>query len=279
MKIIHTIHEMYNFSSHAHRHSERVALVPTMGYLHEGHLSLIDEAHNHADIVVVSIFVNPTQFAPDEDLEAYPRDFEHDRNLCELHGVNAIFAPTVEEMYPVKPSTWVDEDELSGVLCGKSRPSHFRGVTTVVAKLFNAVIPDVAVFGEKDYQQACIIKKMVADLNFHTRIVTVPIVREDDGLAMSSRNKYLSEEERKSALSINTSLKEAEKSVLDGEKDPSVISAGIELRISQNGGKVDYVEIMDPELLTPVKDIDGKVLIAVAAFFGNTRLIDNIVIL
>ena len=278
MKLIHTIHEMQNFTRHAHRHSERVALVPTMGYLHEGHLSLVSEAQKHADLVVVSIFVNPTQFSPGEDLEAYPRDFEHDRNLCELHGVNAIFSPTVKEMYPVEPSTWVTEESLSGVLCGKSRPTHFKGVTTVVAKLFNAVTPDVAVFGEKDYQQACVIKKMTSDLNFHTKIVTAPIVREADGLAMSSRNKYLSTEERQNSLSINTSLKEAEKSVLSGEQDPAAISAGIELRISQNGGKLDYVEIMDSELLIPVKEIDGKVVIVVAAYFGKTRLIDNIVI-
>lgn len=270
---------MQNFTRHAHKHSEMIALVPTMGYLHEGHLSLIDEAQKHADIIVVSIFVNPTQFSPDEDLEAYPRDFENDKNLCELRGVNAIFAPTVKDMYPVEPTTWVSEDSLTGMMCGKSRPTHFRGVTTVVAKLFNAVSPDVAVFGEKDYQQACVIKKMAFDLNFHTKIVTAPIVREEDGLAMSSRNKYLSTEERLNALSINTSLKEAEKSVLGGEKDPAVISAGIELRISQNGGKLDYVEIMDSELLIPVQEIDGKVVIAVAAFFGNTRLIDNVVIL
>lgn len=279
MKLIHTIHEMHSFTRHAHRHSERVALVPTMGYLHEGHLSLVDEAQKHADIVVVSIFVNPTQFSPGEDLEAYPRDFENDRNLCELHGVSALFAPTVKDMYPVEPTTWVTEDSLSGVLCGKSRPTHFRGVTTVVTKLFNAISPDVAVFGEKDYQQACVIKKMTSDLNFHTKIITAPIVREKDGLAMSSRNKYLSKEERQNALSINTSLKEAEKLVLAGEKDSAVISAGIELRISQNGGRLDYVEIMDSELLIPVKKIDGKVVIAVAAFFGKTRLIDNIVML
>ena len=196
MKVFETICEIREFSLERKRSGLSVGFVPTMGFLHEGHLSLVDEARRRSDVVVVSIFVNPTQFGPNEDLDSYPRNFERDAELCESRGVDAIFAPSASEMYPVANTTWVEESSLTGMYCGESRPTHFCGVTTVVAKLFNAVSPDVAVFGEKDYQQAAVIKKMVADLNFGVEIVVAPIVRESDGLALRSRNKYLSLGER-----------------------------------------------------------------------------------
>lgn len=278
MKIIEAIPNMQKFACEMHREGKSIALVPTMGYLHEGHLSLVEEAHKRADIVVVSIFVNPTQFAPNEDLDAYPRDMEKDCQLCEFNKVDAIFAPTTADIYFENSSTWVTEEQLSQGLCGKSRPSHFRGVTTIVAKLFNATMADIAVFGEKDYQQAAIIKRMVRDLNFPIEIVTCTIVREEDGLAMSSRNKYLSNEERQNALSISQSLFDAHAACHTGNIAVSEIKEMIELRISQSGGKVDYVEIVDAEDLTPKDEFTGRTLIAVAAFYGKTRLIDNVVV-
>ncbi len=278
MKIIKTIKEMQTYSREMHASGNRVALVPTMGDLHEGHLSLVDAAHRHADIVVVSIFINPTQFAPEEDFDTYPKNLERDCNLCKLRKVDAIFAPEANEMYPEPITAWVIENSLTEVLCGKSRPTHFTGVTTVVTKLFNAVLPEAAIFGEKDFQQVAVIKKMTKDLNFHIEIITVPIVREADGLAMSSRNKYLTEKEHKEALSINISLKAAEEAILSGERNSAVIIKQITLRISQNDGKVDYVEIMNPETLQPITAIEPDTVIAVAAVFGKTRLIDNLVI-
>ena len=269
---------MQEYSRELRKKGKIIGFVPTMGFLHEGHLSLIDKASEKADAVIVSIFVNPTQFAPNEDLDAYPRDFQRDCTLCELRGVDAVFAPSDSEMYPVKQTTWVIEESLTGVLCGKSRPVHFRGVTTVVSKLFNAVLPDIAVFGEKDYQQACVIKKMTLDLNFPVEIITSPIVREPDGLAMSSRNKYLSEKERADALSISRALKKAEQAVLSGENNPAEIAENIRNEITAHNGKVDYIEIMNPDTLEPLEKAEKNLLIAVAAFFGNTRLIDNRVI-
>lgn len=278
MKIIEQIPKMQEYACEMHRKGKAIALVPTMGYLHEGHLSLVDEAHRRADIVIVSIFVNPTQFGPNEDLDAYPRDMEQDCKLCEFRNVDAIFAPTVDDIYNEDSSTWVIEEGLSKGLCGKSRPTHFRGVTTIVAKLLNATLTDIAVFGEKDYQQAAIIKRMVRDLNFPVEIITCPIVREDDGLAMSSRNKYLSDSERKNALSISQSLFDAEASLRHGNIAVTEIKEMIESRISQSGGKVDYVEIVDAVNLKSKDEFTGKTVIAVAAFFGKTRLIDNIVV-
>ena len=278
MKIIKTIKEMQAYSHELHASGNRIALVPTMGDLHEGHLSLVDAAHRHADAVVVSIFVNPTQFAPGEDLDAYPRNLERDKKLCKLRRVDVIFAPEVNEMYPEQITTWVMEESLTGVLCGKSRPTHFTGVTTVVTKLFNAVLPDSAIFGEKDFQQAAVIKKMTKDLNFHTEIITSPIVREANGLAMSSRNRYLTEKERENATSIYLALQAAKEAIESGRHDSLVIKEAISMKILQNGGKMDYVEIMNPETLQPITEINSDILIAVAAFFGKTRLIDNIVI-
>ena len=278
MKIIKTIKEMQAYSREMHASGNRVALVPTMGDLHEGHLSLVDAAHRHADIVVVSIFINPTQFAPGEDLAAYPKNLERDCKLCKLRRVDTVFAPEVNEMYPEKITTWVIEESLTGVLCGKSRPTHFTGVTTVVTKLFNAVLPDAAIFGEKDFQQAAVIRKMTKDLNFHIEIIIAPMVRETDGLAMSSRNRYLTEKEHKGALSINRSLKAAEEAIASGERNPTTITEQIVTRISQNGGKVDYVEIINTETLQPITAIETDTLIAVATYFGKTRLIDNLVL-
>jgi len=202
MRTIKTISEMQAFSGEARRSGKRIALVPTMGYLHEGHLSLMDKAAELAEVVVVSIFVNPTQFAPTEDFAAYPRDLERDSTRCERRGVHAIFSPDASEMYAPDASTWVVEERLSKGLCGLARPTHFRGVTTIVAKLFNAVLPDFAVFGQKDAQQAKVIQRMTRDLNFPVEIVVASIVREHDGLAMSSRNSYLSQAERQRALAI-----------------------------------------------------------------------------
>lgn len=279
MELIKTIEAMQRFSKDAARQGRKVGVVPTMGYLHDGHVSLIKQARKLADVVIVTIFVNPTQFGPNEDLDKYPRDFERDWMLCEQNGADAIFAPAPDEMYCPDSSTWVTEEKLSRSLCGKSRPVHFRGVTTVVAKLFNATLPDVAVFGQKDAQQAMIIKRMTRDLNFPVEIVVAPIVRETDGLAMSSRNKYLSADERKRALAISASLRDAEEMLkVEGRKALDGIAEKIKEQITAANGKIDYVEILDAENLELVSASTNTVLIAVAAFFGATRLIDNILI-
>lgn len=278
MKIINTISEMQAYSTAQRKADKTIGLVPTMGFLHEGHLSLVDKARQHADIVIVTIFVNPTQFGPNEDLDRYPRDFEGDCHQCETRNVDAIFAPTVDEMYPEKQTCWVNEDELSLNLCGKSRPGHFRGVTSVVTKLFNACLPDIAVFGQKDAQQAAILKKMVLDLNFPIKVIVAPIVRESDGLALSSRNKYLSDDEHQRSLSINLSLEEAEKAIANGERNPNTIHDLITKMIAASGGNIDYVEIVDNKTLSSVSELTGEILIAVAVFYGKTRLIDNSVI-
>lgn len=260
-----------------------IGLVPTMGYLHEGHLSLVRQSCADNDVTVVSIFVNPTQFGPDEDYEEYPRDPERDHQLLEEIGVELVFEPTPEEMYAPNASTVVEvKGNLTRVLCGASRPTHFRGVTTVVAKLFNLVKPHRAYFGQKDAQQLIVIKRMVRDLNFDIEIVPMPIVREKDGLAMSSRNRYLSSEEREVALVLYRSLSLARKLIDEGERDAdSVISQMrglIEAVRSPRRGplaKIDYVEIVDAHNLEKLTKIKGDVLIALAVFIGNTRLIDN----
>lgn len=250
-----------------------------MGYFHEGHLSLMRAARKENDVVVVSLFVNPTQFGPNEDLDRYPRDFDRDQRLAAEVGVDAIFAPTPEEMYPPGYATYVEVERLSQGLCGQSRPGHFRGVATVVCKLFNIVQPDRAYFGQKDFQQQLIIRRMVRDLNFPLTIVTVPTVREPDGLAMSSRNAYLSPEERKSALALIRSLKQGEALIRSGERQAQKIrQAMAETLGSDPRVCIDYVEVRDPESLEPVFTIDGEVLLAVAAFVGQTRLIDNLVV-
>ena len=279
MQVIKTIREMQKWSMDRKKAGKTVAVVPTMGFLHEGHLSLIDAARaNGADAIVVTIFVNPIQFAPNEDFDSYPRDFEHDAALLREKNVDAVFAPAVSEMYPAPVTCMVIENQLSKGLCAKTRPTHFNGVTTVVAKLFNATLPDIAVFGQKDAQQARVLKRMVRDLNFPIRMVVAPIVREADGLAKSSRNKYLSEDERARALVLSRSLLAAKEMAEKGEKDLAKLTGFIRKEIEAQGGKVDYVEAIDSEELEPVTVRDGKpVMIALAAYFGTTRLIDNIV--
>lgn len=279
MQVIKTIREMQKWSMDRKKAGKTVAVVPTMGFLHEGHLSLIDAARaNGADAVVVTIFVNPIQFAPNEDFDSYPRDFEHDAALLREKNVDAVFAPAVSEMYPAPVTCMVVENKLSKGLCAKTRPTHFNGVTTVVAKLFNATLPDIAVFGQKDAQQARVLKRMVRDLNFPIRMVVAPIVREADGLAQSSRNKYLNEDERTRALVLSRSLLTAKEMAEKGEKDLTKLTDFIRKEIEAQGGKVDYVEAIDSEELEPVTVRDGKpVMIALAAYFGTTRLIDNIV--
>lgn len=256
-----------------------VGLVPTMGYLHEGHASLIKKAVEQNDKVVVSVFLNPTQFGPTEDLEAYPRDFEADCTLCESLGAAVVFHPEPSEMYAPDFCTWVDMDVLSKTLCGKSRPIHFRGVCTVVSKLFHIVTPDRAYFGQKDAQQLAIIRRMVRDLNMDIEIVGCPIVREPDGLAKSSRNTYLNEAERKAALILSQSVALGEKLVADGETSAAVVKkAMIEKIESEPLAKIDYVEAVDGLSMQPVEEIKSPTLIAMAVFIGKTRLIDNTMI-
>ncbi len=258
---------------------KRIGFVPTMGALHEGHLALVRTARAATDVVAASIFVNPTQFGPNEDLAKYPRTFERDRELLEREGVELLFAPSVEEMYPAGAVTWVTVEELSNKLDGRSRPGHFRGVTTVVSKLFHIVEPDAAFFGQKDAAQVAIIRRMVRDLVMPVEIVVCPIVREADGLAMSSRNAYLDAAQRKQALVLHRSLARVEKMVAEGEQNGSrLTAAGREEFAAEPSVRIDYFEVVNPETLDPVEDISGGALIAVAAYIRNTRLIDNLVI-
>jgi len=257
----------------------RLGFVPTMGALHEGHLSLVRAARAGADVVAASIFVNPTQFGPSEDLAKYPRSFERDCEMLEREGAQLLFAPSVEEMYPTDAVTWVTVEGLSEKLDGRSRPGHFRGVATVVAKLFHVVEPDSAFFGQKDAAQVAIVRRMVRDLNLAVEIVVCPIVREADGLAMSSRNAYLDGEQRKRALVLHHSLLRVQRLVNAGERDARrLASAGREEFAGENSVRLDYFEIVDPETLDPVEDVSGGALVAVAAFVGDTRLIDNILL-
>jgi pantoate--beta-alanine ligase len=256
-----------------------MGLVPTMGALHAGHRSLVRAARKQSDAVAVSIFVNPTQFGPDEDFRRYPRDLEGDCALLEQAGADVVFAPSAEEMYPRGAVTWVTVEGLSERLCGKSRPGHFRGVATVVAKLFHIVEPDLAFFGQKDAAQVAIIRRMVRDLNIPVTIAVCPIVRESDGLALSSRNAYLSPEERKMALVLYASLQQAQKLFASGQRDSAKLAAeGRKAFAGQPAARLDYFEIVDPETLAPVATVDTPSLVAVAAFIGNTRLIDNILL-
>lgn len=260
-----------------------VGLVPTMGYLHEGHKSLIDAARKQNDRVVVSIFVNPMQFAPNEDFESYPRDLEKDAALCETAGADLIFHPQAEEMYAPGFCSYVDMNGLTTELCGKSRPIHFRGVQTVVLKLFQIVTPDRAYFGQKDAQQLAVIRRMVKDLNVGTEIIGCPIVREPDGLAKSSRNTYLSESERQAALVLSRSLKVGRALVEAGETDASVVKDAITKEIEKEPlAKIDYVDIVDFDTITEIDKIDtkkGSVLAAIAVYIGRTRLIDNFIVM
>ena len=259
------------------RHSvKRLGFVPTMGALHQGHLSLVRAAREATDVVAASIFVNPTQFGPNEDLAKYPRCFERDCELLETEGVDLLFAPSVEEMYPSRAVTWVTVEELSNKLDGRSRPGHFRGVTTVVSKLFHIAEPDIAFFGQKDAAQAAIIRRMVRDLNLPIEIVVCPIVREPDGLAMSSRNAYLHPEQRKSALVLHRSLTRVQELIDRGEVSADVLAAqGRNEFAAEPSVRLDYFEIVNPDTLDPIEDISNGALIAVAAYVGSTRLIDN----
>ncbi|AZR74656.1 pantoate--beta-alanine ligase [Anoxybacter fermentans] len=279
MKILKTKAEVRKEVCNARREGKTIGFVPTMGYLHKGHLSLMERAKKENDLVVVSIFVNPTQFGPNEDYATYPRDLERDAKLAESVGVDIIFVPEVDEMYPENFQSYVEVTELTQNLCGAKRPGHFRGVCTVVTKLFNIVQPDRAYFGQKDAQQAIIIKRMVKDLDFPIEIITCPIVREEDGLAMSSRNTYLNPEERKAALVLNRSLKKAKEMIEGGERDAALIQAAmIEMIEKEPLAKIDYVSIVSTTTLKPVQRLSGPILIALAVFIGKTRLIDNIML-
>lgn len=276
MEVIKSISEMREKSISFKKRGETIGFVPTMGYLHKGHLSLVRLAQNKADRVVVSIFVNPLQFGPSEDYHVYPRDLDRDLSLLEKEGVDVVFVPDEKEMYPPDYQTYVEVTRLTQGLCGTFRPGHFKGVTTVVLKLFNIVKPDFAVFGEKDYQQLRVIQQMVKDLNLDVKIIPHPIVREESGLAMSSRNTYLSEDERHSAVALYQSLKMAESIIHNGERDAERVKTLIkDYLVKFPHNKVQYVEIVDPETLEAVKEIKGPVLIALAVFVGKTRLIDN----
>lgn len=280
MKVIHSAPAMQEWSREQRRQGSCLGLVPTMGFLHQGHLSLVRLARAHCDQVVVSIFVNPMQFAPNEDLEDYPRDLTRDLALLEAEGAAVVFNPEPADMYPAGfQSAVVVEGEIVQKLCGRSRPIHFRGVTTVVSKLFNLCLPDKAFFGQKDAQQVMILEKMARDLNFPVEIIRGPIVREEDGLAMSSRNTYLNEEERRQALVLSRSLQEARIAIEQGERDPLNIKTLLQARIQTSPlAEVDYIEIYDGDELRDISRIDGKALIALAVRFGKTRLIDNLLV-
>ena len=277
MDVYKTIESMRSATRSYRHRKQRLGFVPTMGALHEGHLSLVRAAKAQCDVVAASIFVNPTQFGPQEDFSRYPRTFDHDRELLEREGVNALFAPAVEEMYPAGAVTYVTVEGLSDKLCGSSRPGHFRGVTTVVSKLFNIVEPDVAFFGQKDAAQVAIIRRMVRDLDIPVEIAVCPIVREADGLALSSRNAYLGPQERKDALVLSRSLLEVQHAVESGETNrDKLIAIGRKAFSLVPSVRLDYFEVVDPDNLESVETIEGRALIAVAAFVGTTRLIDNL---
>lgn len=279
MELVRKISEMQGISDRLRKEGKRIGFVPTMGYLHDGHISLVRKAKDLCDSVVVSIFVNPTQFGPGEDFQRYPRDEEGDRTKLEKEGTDFLFIPEPGEMYPLGYQTDVSVTELSKGLCGDFRPVHFKGVATVVAKLFNIVIPHVAVFGEKDYQQLLVIKRMVEDLNFDVEIIPGVTVREEDGIAMSSRNSYLSPEERRRATVLYRSLKKGKELFESGERRVSVLSNAVKETIeSVDGVSLQYVEIRDAETLERIENVSRPAVIAVAAMVGSVRLIDNIIV-
>ena len=274
MQVTKTVKETRDIVKEWKKQGLTVGLVPTMGFLHEGHASLIKKAREENDRVAVSVFVNPTQFGPNEDLEAYPRDFERDSALCESIGADLIFHPDPEDMYD-SPCAYVSIEKLSDNLCGKTRPIHFRGVCTVVSKLFNIVTPDRAYFGQKDAQQLAIIKKMVKDLNFDIEIIGCPIVREEDGLAKSSRNTYLNAEERKAALCLSRSVAKGKETIEKGMKAEKLLGEMTAVINAEPLAKIDYVSAVDALTMEPVETIDRPVLVAMAVYIGKTRLIDN----
>lgn len=280
MKIATTIAEVRAQVAAWKKEGLTVGLVPTMGYLHEGHASLVDTAVSQCDRVVVSVFVNPTQFGPNEDLEDYPRDFDRDKALLEAHGCHLVFHPSVEEMYPAGAATYVEIlSDMPKQLCGKSRPIHFRGVCTVVAKLFNIVTPDKAFFGQKDAQQLAILRRMVRDLSYGIELVGCPIVREADGLAKSSRNTYLNPQERQAALVLSQAVQLGQELVAQGERNAVKVVAAMTAHIAaQPLARIDYVEAVDGVTMEPVETLQGTVLVAMAVYIGKTRLIDNFIV-
>lgn len=279
MIILRTIPELRAFVHDWKSQGLRIGLVPTMGYLHEGHLSLIDHIKPHCDRIIVSIFVNPTQFAPNEDLDRYPRDFERDEKLVEERGANAIFYPDAAEIYPEGFRTFVIVEGMGSVLCGRSRPTHFRGVTTIVAKLINLTLCSAAVFGQKDYQQALIIQRMVDDLNLDVDILVSPTVREEDGLAMSSRNNYLASDERQRAACLYRALAAGQKLFLSGEISVAKIKQEMRKTLKATSGvSVDYLEVVDARTLQSLEKLNRKAVLAGAIWVGSTRLIDNIIV-
>ena len=274
MQVTKTVEETRKQIKQWKKEGKTIGLVPTMGFLHEGHASLIRKCREQNDIVVVSDFVNPTQFGPNEDLEAYPRDFERDSKLCESLGADLIFAPSPEDMYH-DPHAFVSIDTLSETLCGKTRPIHFKGVCTVVTKLFHIVAPDRAYFGEKDAQQLAIIRKMVKDLNFDIEIVGCPIVREEDGLAKSSRNTYLNDKEREAALCLSRAVKTGKEVIYTGADAKEVLNPMKAIIEAEPLARIDYVSMVDALSMQPVDSVNADVLVAMAVYIGKTRLIDN----
>ena len=274
MRVTKTVEETRKQIKQWKKEGKTIGLVPTMGFLHEGHASLIRKCREQNDIVVVSDFVNPTQFGPNEDLEAYPRDFERDSKLCESLGADLIFAPSPEDMYH-DPHAFVSIDTLSETLCGKTRPIHFKGVCTVVTKLFHIVAPDRAYFGEKDAQQLAIIRKMVKDLNFDIEIVGCPIVREEDGLAKSSRNTYLNDKERQAALCLSRAVKTGKEVIYTGADAKEVLNSMKAIIEAEPLARIDYVMMVDALTMQPIEKADRDVLVAMAVYIGKTRLIDN----
>jgi len=280
MKIVTKIAEMQSLADDLRKEGKKIGFVPTMGFLHDGHLSLMNKAREECDVVVASIFVNPTQFGPQEDFDRYPRDAEGDRKKCESAGVDVLFMPDAGEMYPEKPSVFVTVEGISDVLEGAVRPGHFRGVATVVAKLFNIAKPHRAYFGQKDYQQCAVIKRMVNGLNLDVEVITLPTKREADGLAMSSRNSYLGADERRAAAVLNRSLTAARDLFLAGVKEPEKLKNKIRAVIAGEPAiTIDYVEIADPENLTSLAEIERTMVILIAVRLGRTRLIDNLLLL
>ena len=279
MQVVKTVKEVRNIVAAWRKEGLSVGLVPTMGYLHEGHQSLIRKSAEQNDRTVVSVFVNPIQFAPTEDLDAYPRDLERDKKAVEEAGGNLIFHPEPSEMYPEHFTSFIDTTETTELLCGAVRPIHFRGVCTVVGKLFNIVTPDRAYFGQKDAQQLATIRRFVRDLNFGIEIVACPIVREEDGLAKSSRNTYLNAEERQAALVLSQSLKKGKELIENGERDAKVVIETIKANLEKETlARVDYVEVVDFENIQRVETISGETLVAIAVYIGKTRLIDNFIV-
>jgi len=277
MKVAKTVESVRRLVKAARSAGRTIGFVPTMGALHIGHISLIEAARKDCDFVIVSIFVNPTQFGPSEDFAKYPRPLKADLNICRKAGVNLVFVPTPKAMYPGENLSWVDVEKLSGPLCGKFRPGHFRGVATVCAKLFNIVLPDFAFFGQKDAQQAIVIKKMVADLNMPLEIVVCPTVREENGLAMSSRNQYLTAQQKKDAAFIYKSLQKCRQMIKQGGRDTKKIIAEMRKILKQIPSvEIQYISIVDAETLQNIDRVAGKILAAIAVKIGHTRLIDNI---